>query len=303
MNPDFNTKQTHIPIPEGALSIEVEYKAKSSYPIVPSPSVEGTIGTKIIAPTYSDEQHYTWEKMLKKQSNLIHGNLCKEYIDGIKFLEFPKDKVPNLAKSSEALKKCTNWQIIRAEGLVSPKNFFALLANKVFPCTDFIRHIEEIDYTPAPDTFHDQIGHLPMITNKRFAEFFHLFGLAGAHAQSDEEVMWFNRIYWFTVEFGLINPSAHAGLKRDASQTRIYGAGIASSCGEIVYSLSDKVVKVPFDINKMIETTFDIHHMQDLLFEIESFDELESEFRNWAVKKVFFKKGNLNYYLIVSCIL
>lgn len=287
MNPDFRQNLPFIPIPEGALSIEVEYKAKSSYPVVASPSVEGTIGSAIIPPTYSQDQHLTWKKMFKKQSNLMEGHLCKEYIEGVHFLKFPNDRVPKLASSSEELKKCTEWQIIRAEGLVSPVNFFALLANKVFPCTDFIRHMDEIDYTPAPDTFHDQIGHLPMITNKRFAEFFHLFGIAGSQAKNDEEVTWFNRIYWFTVEFGLINQTAHLGAKRDSTLTRIYGAGIASSCGEILYSLSDKVVKHPFNIDKITETTFDIHHMQDQLFEIESFDELEMEFRKWAIRKKF----------------
>ncbi|KAB8032293.1 phenylalanine 4-monooxygenase [Fluviispira multicolorata] len=280
-------KQLHIPIPEGALSIEVAYKAKSSYPIVASPSCEGTIGAEIISPTYSQEQHETWKIMLKKQSQLVKDYLCKEYLEGMNLLNFPKEKIPSLSHSSESLKKSTGWQIIRAEGLVSPKYFFALLANKVFPCTDFIRHIEEIDYTPAPDTFHDQAGHLAMITNHRFAEFFNLFGIAGAQAKDDEEVMWFNRIYWFTVEFGLINPTAHAGRNRVDNQCRIYGAGIASSCGEIVYSLSDKVKKHPFSLDVISETDFDIHHMQDQLFEIESFDELESEFRNWAQKKGF----------------
>jgi phenylalanine-4-hydroxylase len=289
MNSEFrpNLKNHSIPIPEGALSIEVEYKAKSSYPVVPSPSVEGTIGSKIIAPEYSKEQNETWNKMYEKQRVLVQDHLCEEYINGIHHLKFPLDKIPKLADSSEALKKCTEWQVIRAEGLVSPVNFFALLANKVFPCTDFIRHADEIDYTPAPDTFHDQIGHLPMITHNRFAEFFHLFGIAGSAAKNEEELMWFNRIYWFTVEFGLINETAHKGNNRDPKLTRIYGAGIASSCGEILYSLSDKVKKHPFNIDKIIETDFDIHHMQDQLFEISSFEELETEFRNWARKKDF----------------
>ena len=293
MNPPFTAKDENfnkeIPLPKGALSIEVEYKAKSSYPIIPSPSIEGTIGKQIIAPTYSQEQHETWKKMLKRQQELVQAHLCQEYLSGIQALKFPADRIPALSQSSIELEKCTHWQIIRAEGLVSPINFFALLANKVFPCTDFIRHMDEIDYTPAPDTFHDQIGHLPMITNPRFAEFFHLFGIAGANAKSEEELSWFNRIYWFTVEFGLINPTAHHGKERKPQLTRIYGAGIASSCGEIVYSLSSKVKKIPFDIGVIIKTDFDIHHMQDQLFEISSFDELENEFREWAKKKGFLK--------------
>lgn len=276
-----------VPLPSLPLSVEVEYKAKSSYPVVPSASPEGTIGKNILPPEYSSMQHTTWETMFRKHADLVAQNkhLCQEYTKGLRALHFPTNRVPQLAQSSEALRQCSDWQLMRVEGLVPPEKFFALLANKIFPCTDFIRHFDELDYTPAPDTFHDQLGHLPMLTDLRFANFFHLFGLAGSRAKTPEEVMWFNRIYWFTVEFGLINPTAHAGRNRDPSQARIYGSGIASSCGEIVVSLSDQVAKLPFNLNLVCATEFDIHHMQEKLFEIESFDELESKFKAWATEK------------------
>lgn len=278
-----------VPLPSLPLSIEVEYKAKSSYPVVPSTSQEGTIGKDIQPPQYSSMQHTTWETMFRKHADLVAQNkyLCSEYTRGLGLLHFAQNRVPHLAQSSETLHACSEWQLMRVEGLVPPEKFFALLANKMFPCTDFIRHYDELDYTPAPDTFHDQVGHLPMLTDLRFANFFHLFGLAGSRAKTSEEVMWFNRIYWFTVEFGLINPTAHAGRKHDASQARIYGSGIASSCGEILVSLSDKVTKLPFNLNVVCATEFDIHHMQEKLFEIESFDELESKFKDWAIQKGF----------------
>ena len=101
--------------------------------------------------------------------------------------------------------------MIRAGVSWALKIFFKLLANKLFPCTDFIRHQDELDYTPAPDTFHDQVGHLPMITNQKFADFFHLFGLAGTKVRTAEELEWFNRTHWFTVEFGLINSTVTIG--------------------------------------------------------------------------------------------
>lgn len=271
--------------------MEVEYKAKSSYPIEPSKSAEGTIGEDILYPVYSEQQHTTWKSLLEKQTSLLKSGkyLCDEYIKGTAHLDFPKDKVASLAHSSQMLEKRTGWKVIRVEGLVPPEKFFALLANKLFPCTDFIRHFDELDYTPAPDTFHDQVGHLPMITDPRFADFFHAFGVSGSRAQSQEELEWFNRIYWFTVEFGLINPTAHKGELRDSSQSRIYGSGIVSSCGEIVHCLSDTVGKKPFDLDVICNTSFDIHHMQGQLFEIESFDELEHKFRNWAKQKGFLK--------------
>lgn len=277
-----------IDIPRGVLSVDVEYKAKSSYPVKKSVSPEGTIGEHIAPPLYSAQQHKTWEMLLEKHAQLLtqHAYLCDEYANGVKKLNFPKTHVPNLRDMSVVLKQATGWQVIRVEGLVGPENFFKLLANKVFPCTDFIRHQDELDYTPAPDTFHDQVGHLPMITHQRFADFFHLFGLAGTRVKTPEELEWFNRIYWFTVEFGLINPTAHQS-RYDSNLSQIYGAGIASSCGEIVYCLSDKVQKKPFDPDVVAQTGFDIHHMQDLLFEISSFDELERSFYAWTARNGF----------------
>lgn len=278
-----------VPMPSLPLSIDVEYKAKSSYPVIKSASPEGAIGKGILPPTYSQEQNETWKILFQKHQNLIQSNsyLCTEYLAGLNLLQFSTTQVPFLAEVSERLKKISGWEIIRVEGLVPPQKFFALLANKLFPCTDFIRHRDEIDYTPAPDTFHDQVGHLPMITHPRFAEFFHLFGLAGCAVKTEEELAWFNRIYWFTTEFGLINSTAHEKEKRKVESAKIYGAGIASSCGEIVYSLSDKVKKLPFNLDVICNTDFDIHHMQDLVFEIESFDELEQQFKVWAQKKSF----------------
>ncbi len=283
------TQLPKIPLPELPLSMEVEYKAKSSYPVVPSKSQEGTIGENILPPIYSAEQNDTWQKLFSKHQGLLKQNnyVCDEYLSGMDLLKFTSQNVPLLAEISKKLKSASDWEIALVAGLVPPQKFFALLANKIFPCTDFIRHQDEIDYTPAPDTFHDQVGHLPMITHKRFADFFHLFGVAGCSVKNEEQLMWFNRIYWFTVEFGLINPTAHLKNKRDNSKAQIYGAGIASSCGEIIYSLSDNVVKNPFNLDIICQTEFDIYHMQDNLFEIESFDELEDKFKAWAIKNSF----------------
>lgn len=295
MAPMQNPFAPRIPMPEIPLSIEVEYKAKPSFPIKASPSPEGTVGADIQSPEYAAEQHDTWQALFSKHHSLAHGPhfLCEEYLDGLRILDFPTDKVPSLGTMSSRLEATCGWRIIRVAGLVPPEKFFPLLANRVFPCTDFIRHKDELDYTPAPDLFHDQVGHLPMLTHQRFASFFHLFGLAGCAARTEEHMMWFNRIYWFTTEFGLLNPTTHQKQARDKDKTKIYGAGISSSCGEILYSLSDKVKKHPFDLEHMIQTDFDIYHMQDTLFEIESFDELEEKFKTWARKHQFLKEGSV----------
>lgn len=270
--------------PGTKLSAEVEFKAQPSLPIKPSPSPEGTIGKKIQPPQFTQTQHDTWNALYLQQEKLLHDRVCNEYIDGRKALHYTSKTIPNLADISEQLRKHSGWQLIRVNGYVPEPLFFQMLGHKCFPSTDFIRHPHELEYTPAPDMFHDLMGHIPMFTNPRFASFFHQYGLAGLNAKSEDDIARLGRIYWFTVEFGLINPTAHNGARRDPDATRIYGAGIVSSVGEIPNSLSDKVKRTPFDIDFISNQVFDIHHMQEQLFEIESFDELESEFTRWAKK-------------------
>lgn len=264
------------------IAIDVQYKAKLSTPKKQSPSPEGAVGNSIEPPEYTDVQHDTWNKLFTRQDVLVEGKVCKEYLAGKKKLPYSITTIPNLKDLSNALKSCTGWQLIRVEGYVPEDIFFKLLANKHFPSTDFIRHPDELEYTPAPDMFHDLVGHLPLITNPTFAEFFHTYGQAGLNAKTEDDIKKLGRIYWHTVEFGLMNPTAHNANKRDASQTRVYGAGISSSVGELVYSLSDKPKIYEFEIDRVAAHDFDIHHMQDYFFEISSFDELLSEFHSWA---------------------
>jgi phenylalanine-4-hydroxylase len=270
----------HLPKPP--LSVEVEFKALPSPPTNPSPSEEGTIGKQIVAPVYKKIQHDTWAELYKQQECLLHGKVCTEYIEGRRLMNFSPHKVPHLAEASVPMEAHSGWQPIRVGGYVPETIFFKLLAAKCFPCTDFIRHPNELNYTPAPDMFHDLMGHLPLFTNKKFSSFFHKYGLAGLNAKREEEIAMLGRIYWFTVEFGLINSKAHNKIDRNQIETRIYGSGIVSSVGEIPHSLSEAVAKEEFNIEKISKTEFDIHNMQERLFEIESFIELEEEFCAWA---------------------
>lgn len=272
-------------IPEGPLSAEVEFKARPSLPVRESPSPEGTIGTAIVPPLYATEQHSTWAAMFEKQEAILQGRVCAEYIEARQSLQLPALRVPHLAEVSARLEPQSGWRVIRVGGYVPEPVFFKLLANRCFPCTDFVRHPDELEYTPAPDMFHDIMGHLPLFLNPRFASFFYQWGQAGLRASTPQDIAMLGRIYWFTVEFGLINPTAHAGAKRAPSACRIYGAGIVSSVGEILHSLSPKVEKRPFHIDEIAEREFDIHHMQDTLYEISSFAELEREFVRWATQR------------------
>lgn len=267
------------------LCAEVVFKAKPSPAAVMSPSPEGTVGEEIAPPIYTDVNHGTWSKMLAKQSGLVASRACPEYLEGKRLLEFPAEHVPHLADLSRRLKAISGWQIVRVSGFVLQDIFFEMLANRLFPCTDFVRHPDEIEYTPAPDMFHDLLGHLPMITNARYATFFQAFGLAGTRATKKEDLDALARIYWFTVEFGMKNRSARAGRGRSPEAMQAYGAGLCSSTQEIVHAFSEDARILRYDVDAIAAKPYDIHHVQEEYFEVASFEELEVTFTSWARKR------------------
>ncbi|GAB4370617.1 MAG: phenylalanine 4-monooxygenase [Calditrichia bacterium] len=229
-------------------------------------------GDDIPYPDYSEEEHETWQKLFKRQSELLPGRACQEYLDGLEMMNFPPDRIPALKDVGRVLQKATNWQVARAPGLLYEGDFFSHLARRVFPSTDYIRPTHELDYTPAPDLFHDIFGHTPMITHPEFADFYQKIGEAAFNAQGEDRRR-LERLYWFTVEFGLIDTPQ--GI-------RIYGNGILSSYGETLHCLTDKVEKRPFIPEEISEQEYDVWHFQPLLFVIESFDQLEQGFYTWA---------------------
>ena len=192
-------------------------------------------GLEFKYPNYSSEQHETWSLLYKKQMELLPNRACSEFMDGLQKLNFTVDRIPALADIHKVLQKTTGWGLVRVEGLVPEKEFFELLSKKQFPSTDFIRQITDLNYTPAPDMFHDLFGHMSLITNHEFASFFEIMGQVGSKVEGEllKEVQ---RLYWFTVEFGLI---------QNSGKNRIYGSGILSSPGEVVNSLSAKVKAHP----------------------------------------------------------
>lgn len=230
---------------------------------------------EVEVPNYTSEEHGTWALLIENQEKVLPARACNEFVEGLKAIGFPKKHIPKLADISDAIEKCTGWKLMRVDGLVPDKEFFHLLAEKIFPSTDFIRTREELGYTPSPDMFHDLLGHVPLLVNPRFTAFFEKFGQAGVKAfqLNHPATKMLPRIYWYTVEFGLI---------RNLEGLRIYGAGIVSSPNEVLYSLSEKPKKIPFDIDVIAAKPYDIWHMQEELFVIESFDQLEMEFDRWA---------------------
>jgi phenylalanine-4-hydroxylase len=232
----------------------------------------------VAVPNYTEEEHGTWSILMDNQIKVLPERACNEYMAGLKKINFAKKRIPKLADVSDAVEDATGWKLMRVDGLVPDKEFFQLLKEKIFPSTDFIRGRDEVGYTPSPDMFHDLLGHVPLLTDSRFTAFFEKFGIAGVNAfqKNHPGTKMLPRIYWYTVEFGLI---------RNPEGLRIYGSGIVSSPNETLYSLSDKPKLHPFDIEAIAKKPYDIWHMQEELFVIESFDQLELEFDRWATRQ------------------
>jgi phenylalanine-4-hydroxylase len=244
---------------------------------------------KVSVPVYTEEEHGTWALLLEAQEARIRGRAAAEFIEGLKAIEFPKTRIPKLRDVSARLNAATGWTLIRVEGLVHPRDFFKLLARKVFPSTDFIRKRSELMYTPAPDMFHDLFGHAPLLTNPDFTEFFECFGRVGVKAselypETHEVHQMLPRLYWFCVEFGLIRsgPSELGKLGAEDRGVRAYGSGSVSSPQELEFCVSKECRHHSFDVDVIARRDYDIWHLQEDVFVIESFSQLGQEFRRWA---------------------
>ncbi|HCY77892.1 MAG: phenylalanine 4-monooxygenase [Ignavibacterium sp.] len=229
---------------------------------------------EIVYPDYTEEEQSNWKILYNRQMKFLPGRACEEYIEGARNLNLSEDKIPYLKNLSHIFYNLTGWKVARVPGLIHEQDFFELLRRKVFPSTDYIRSREELDYTPAPDLFHDIFGHMPLLTNKNFASFYQMFGDAALKAEGINR-KYLETFHWFTVEFGLI---------RKPEGMRIYGAGIVSSLGEVQNALSDKVEVKDFDPEKIVEQEYDVWHLQPILFAIDSFQQLENGFKDWAKK-------------------
>lgn len=267
-------KKTADATANGELSAYEKAGAEDVDPRCIPQSLDGPppVGDEIPYPDYSDEDHDIWATLFDRQMSMLPGRAGEAYLQGVRILDMKRDRLPSLAAMSRRLQEATGWQVARIPGLLHERDFFNLLANRTFPSTDYIRGREELDYTPAPDCFHDMFGHMPMLTQPEFADFYQLFGKAALKAEGADRPR-LERFHWFTVEFGLI---------RQDEGMRIFGAGILSSKNEVTHALSDEVTKYPFDPEKIVEQDYDVWHLQDILFVLESFDQLVDGFRSWT---------------------
>ena len=233
------------------------------------------VGDEIVYPEYPEEDHETWRLLFERQMNMLPGRAGEAYLEGIDILGLTPDRIPALKDLSKRLEAATGWRVARIPGLLHERDFFNLLAQRIFPSTDYIRGRHELDYTPAPDMFHDIFGHMPMLTQPEFADFYQLFGQAALRGEGHTRVE-MERMHWFTVEFGLIQQSE--GI-------RIFGAGILSSKNEVLHALSDEVTRLPFNPERVAAQDYVVYKLQDTLFVLESFEQLVEEFSRWAREK------------------
>ncbi len=230
------------------------------------------VGDDIVAPDYPDSDHESWQFLFDRQMTLLEDKASEAYLDGVSLLGMTRERIPSLAAMSRRMKQATNWELARIPGLLHERDFFTLLSKRQFPSTDYIRGKDELDYTPAPDCFHDMFGHMPMITEPAFADFYQELGRAALKAEGQDRVS-LERLHWFTVEFGLI---------REDAGNRIFGAGILSSKNEVGHALGPDVEKIPFDPFRVIEQEYEVWHLQPTLFVLDSFEQLVTGFREWA---------------------
>jgi len=230
------------------------------------------IGEEIAYPEYPEADHETWRLLVSRQMEQLPGRACEAYLRGQDVLKLEADRIPDLANLSRRLQAATGWTVANVPGLIHEKDFFELLSERIFPSTNYVRGREELDYTPAPDCFHDIFGHMPMLTQPDFADFYQLFGQAALNGEGAIRPK-LEAFHWFTVEFGLI---------KEHGEHRIFGAGIVSSNEEVTHALSDAVTTQPFDPDVLVDTEYEVYHLQDTLFVMDSFEQLLDGFRRWT---------------------
>lgn len=213
---------------------------------------------------WDEKENQTWNKLITRQTEVLQGRACSEYLKGIEILNFPTNRIPQLSEINKTLDGLTGWGVQPVAAVIQPEEFFTLLSNKKFPAATFIRIPEELDYIQEPDIFHEIFGHTPLLSNKTYASFIHEFGKMALAASPKERSKLF-RLFWFTVEFGLVN--SKEGI-------RAYGSGILSSIGETSYCLTDASKKKPFSALDVLRTPFRIDIMQPVYYVLNDFSDL-----------------------------
>jgi len=219
--------------------------------------------------SYTQVEHDTWDTLYDRQMKILPGRASDAFLNGLKALDLNTGGIPDFALVNPKLKALTGWTVVCVPGLVPDEVFFDHLANRRFPSGQFIRKPDQLDYLQEPDIFHDVFGHVPMLTDPDFADYMEAYGKGGQRAAGLGVLPQLARLYWYTVEFGLME--SPQGL-------RIYGAGIVSSATESVFALEDPSPnRIGFDLERVMRTLYRIDDFQQVYFVIDSIEALKAE--------------------------
>ena len=212
--------------------------------------------------TYTPAEHQVWMTLYERQAKLLPGRACDAFLHGLDALDLHRGGIPDFARINEELNRLTGWSVVAVPGLVPDALFFEHLANRRFPAGRFIRQPQQLDYLQEPDIFHDVFGHVPMLTDPVFADYMAAYGEGGLRALGRGQLHNLARLYWYTVEFGLLQTTE--GL-------RIYGAGIVSSHAESIFALDDPSPnRLGFGLERVMRTPYRIDDFQQVYFVIPS---------------------------------
>lgn len=215
---------------------------------------------------YTAEEHGVWRTLYARQTKLLPGRACAAFVEGMRRLPIGAERIPDFRRVNDILARQTGWTIVAVPGLVPDEVFFDHLAHRRFPSGQFIRKLHELDYLEEPDIFHDVFGHVPMLMHPAIADYMQAYGEGGLRARSLGVLANLARVYWYTIEFGLI---------AEAEGMRIYGSGIVSSSAESVFALDDPSPnRIRFDLDRVLRTRYRIDDFQESYFVIGSLDEL-----------------------------
>ena len=208
--------------------------------------------------SYTTAEHDTWIALYERQAALLPGRACDPFLNGLEALDLHRAGIPDFGRINEELRRLTGWTVVAVPGLVPDAVFFDHLAHRRFPAGQFIRRPDQLDYLQEPDIFHDVFGHVPMLTDPTFADYMQAYGRGGLRALGLGQLHNLARLYWYTVEFGLLQTPE--GL-------RIYGAGIVSSRAESIFALDDPSPnRLGFDLERVMRTPYRIDDFQQVYF-------------------------------------
>ncbi len=222
--------------------------------------------TQQIYSNYTQQDFKVWKTLFNRQLELLNPIVSVEYLNALKLVNFRSDKIPDFEEVNAILKTTTSWSLEVVPNISEQKEFFEFLSQKKFTATCWLRTMKQLDYLEEPDMFHDVFGHVPLLCNQSYVNFFKgISDIALKNIDNANAIKLLGRLYWFTIEFGLI---------KEEGQLKIYGAGIISSKGETEHCLSQKAKQLPFDIQTIFETDYRTDVFQEIYFVIDSFEQL-----------------------------